>query len=1609
MALYLGTDNQGTQQYTLQEFEPTSTQKLGAAIREAWLESYGPTLSDWYEARSDDEPKLSGGEVSSMVKEWGVPFAGSRDDGVYSRRQMETLLNRQRELMAIRDVRERTPWSLGSPLRGLAMFGAGIVDPLNLATAFVPWTRMIPAMSGMRAAAYSDSLAVRTGSRAVIGGTDAGISTMALEPFYASMRRDLGDDYTAVDSLINIAFGTAFGAGVHTLGGAAGDLIRRSRTGRAAPIMPDDLRAMRENITRDIDGVEPIARADVEPQARAARVEPVIIPENVLYRSGAPVVFSPSGEIGAIADSAFVTRADLPESMPYEVDVRNPASVDEVAAIQAEVAQTINPTENQAAFDDAVVRAIEDRGFDGVRSADGGVLPLRQDQVRALTPDEVEQYRAYQSSARNTITNVSPETREAAMRAAVAQAVSSREIDVENIVGMDESLQTSTIQDVENAADRNLTTDDAADIEASQAVQRRLDEGRKYETIEDAQRQADEVEAELDSLIARGDEAYKYSRENDTTGSIGTKAQGVEAINRVMRAVEKSFGPTTQAMLARGQIQVVAKTSDIPGGPHPDDVKAATRSNGDVYIVAENVAEREIRGLVLHEVGVHVGMENMLGADLFGKLLGQLDDAIARGEAWAQSARAAVPADTPIGLVREEQLAYLVQSAPELPLVKRIIAAVRAWAYRTFGVAQKRLRLTEADYRAMAVSSLHDVARNRRAGDAGAQFAYSRGETQSPANVKAELEPYNERIARARMYANALRAASDKLQNDAQATAAMKAAMPDITAAEINELLDRLRKGVKGLRKVARSARSAIEAEGVAESMQDDAMRAANELAIELEKAEVIQKRNAALNIAARLRMESFVKQFFDSGLDMEGFRGILVGTERKRNTARMSVDAVQKGYRGELVGGMLADLNAAGLTDVFVKGSFDKDVYIALYNMGTEGDMRGIPAEAIKIAEIVQKYQTDARNMRNRFGAWIGDLKGYITRQSHDMFKIRAAGEQDWISFILPRLDIERTMGDFDGTPEQFLTRVYDNLATGSHMKPPGAEVDTVAFGTGSSLARRESVERVLHFKDGAAAYEYNQQFGVGKLADAVLHGLEHSARSAGLLRMLGTNPEANVTRVFDEYAETLRGQPERRASFLGKKKELQNLLATVDGSSNIPGNFTAAKVSAFLRSWQTMSKLGGMLISSITDLANFAADIRFTQNRNLLSGMLESAQAVASGRAKGEQLEVLSALGVFHESTLGAVYNRFDAPDLNGGKTAWAMQQFFKFTGINFWTESLRDGYVLSHSNYMAQNASRSFDAIDPSLRDMLDLYGIDAGKWEILRVAALREADGKMYMTPEGLNTVPRSMFAKYIEGAGREATDTAIENLRADIALGLRTMMIDRMDHAVLQPNARVRAFMQRGTQPGTVGGELLRFIGQFKSFPVAMIQMTLGREIYGKGFDTIGEYFRKAGMGNIMGLASFIALTIGMGYIAMSIKDLLRGKEPRPVDMWETWAAAMVQGGGLGIYGDFLFGKYNRMGGTLTGSMAGPVANLADTAADLWTRVRTGDDFAAVAFNALLQNTPFMNLFYTRAALDYLIIYQIQEALNPGYLRRMERRVERENQQTYYLPPSQFAR
>ncbi|MCB1991960.1 MAG: hypothetical protein KDG49_10920, partial [Geminicoccaceae bacterium] len=55
----------------------------------------------------------------------------------------------------------------------------------------------------------------------------------------------------------------------------------------------------------------------------------------------------------------------------------------------------------------------------------------------------------------------------------------------------------------------------------------------------------------------------------------------------------------------------------------------------------------------------------------------------------------------------------------------------------------------------------------------------------------------------------------------------------------------------------------------------------------------------------------------------------------------------------------------------------------------------------------------------------------------------------------------------------------------------------------------------------------------------------------------------------------------------------------------------------------------------------------------------------------------------------------------------------------------------------------------------------------------------------------------------------------------------------------------------------------------------------------------------------------------------------------------------------------------------------------------------------------LGNTPFLNLFYVRPALDFLILNSLRESVSPGFLKRQAKRAREEFGQSYILPREAF--
>lgn len=783
----------------------------------------------------------------------------------------------------------------------------------------------------------------------------------------------------------------------------------------------------------------------------------------------------------------------------------------------------------------------------------------------------------------------------------------------------------------------------------------------------------------------------------------------------------------------------------------------------------------------------------------------------------------------------------------------------------------------------------------------------------------------------------------------------------------------------------------------------------AEAVAADLELAAKIEKRNAALNIVRHKEATSYVDGFADKA---QGLEALLAGTNRRIEGGRISVDSRAKAREGKYLGGMISELKREGLLDFIQarlfasgKGPLDDKIAIELYELRDGGSPgRSGSRDAQKIAAILHKYQELARTDQNRVGAFIRKLPGYIVAQSHDMFRIRRAGKNEWIARTLPLLDADRT---FDGAdPLTFLSAVYDELASGQFYKAD-TDAPLIGFKGPANLAKKVSQSRVLHFRDAEAWIGYNDAFGMGGIMDAVAFGFRRAARNVALMETLGPNPQAMFKRLVTDFQQASIGDTAQTDKL--RAWRLQGMLNVADGTVDIPANITLAKIGSATRALENMIKLGGAMVSSIPDVATAASDLQF-QGKGFLSGL--HAQIGGFFKAlpsNSVRREVAARAGAGIDAHIGAILSRFSAADTLPGRLAKWQQNFFRLNLLSWWTEANEAGFTAALAHDLAQMAGKDLGALPERARMTLGLYGIGAREWDLIRAHGLQKAaDDRAYVLADALEATDDAVFADLVTGKVTKAKITAAKE---KLTGALRAYYMDRTSYGVLKGGIRERFASTQGYQAGTVAGEAFRFIGQFKNYSVSFVNKTLGRYAEADTFWSVPGALARMPWGEKRQAAQLILAMTALGYVAMSLKDLAKGQVPRDPTFATTWGQAFLQGGGAGIYADFLTADFNRFGGGGLETLLGPAVGSASDVLRLygamqdWATGKTENAPDAQVFQIFKNNTPFLNLFYIRAALDYLILYDVQEAISPGSLGRMEKRLKKEQGREFLLPPS----
>ena len=403
------------------------------------------------ERRAEPEtPLLTAEQARARIKEEGLDLT-VEDSGIRAG-ALDILIERKREEVKRKLILDNAPAST-IPVQLLAGFGASVLDPINIASAFVPIVG--EARYASMLARAGTSVAARAAVRAQVGAVEGAVGAALVEPLvlYASAQDQA--DYGAVDSLLNVAFGSVLGGGLHSAGGYISDVRRGtlldgvkaespSITGQApAKISPqqfalrvdeDPMLALRDSLERGIQGDRVRLAEDAGRQARETLIPEIRAELQEIASGKLPNVRDLKIEQGAIQktldtlDDTFKARAKEFQGQRMSRKQAERAARESIT----EERQRLN--ERKAEIESATdVNRQAEIARGELNALQRGEIPQRyQSRIDAETGRIASGFDLRQT-ARAKAEAAPWQVRESALRAAVAQSVTGRPVNVEAI------------------------------------------------------------------------------------------------------------------------------------------------------------------------------------------------------------------------------------------------------------------------------------------------------------------------------------------------------------------------------------------------------------------------------------------------------------------------------------------------------------------------------------------------------------------------------------------------------------------------------------------------------------------------------------------------------------------------------------------------------------------------------------------------------------------------------------------------------------------------------------------------------------------------------------------------------------------------------------------------------------------------------------------------------------------------------------------------------------------------------------------------------------------------------------------------------------------------
>lgn len=651
----------------------------------------------------------------------------------------------------------------------------------------------------------------------------------------------------------------------------------------------------------------------------------------------------------------------------------------------------------------------------------------------------------------------------------------------------------------------------------------------------------------------------------------------------------------------------------------------------------------------------------------------------------------------------------------------------------------------------------------------------------------------------------------------------------------------------------------------------------------------------------------------------------------------------------------------------------------------------------ALRIAKAIRATQDYVLSDVKGVNPYVEAAKDFLVHRNHNRDAIAAVPKEQWV---------KEAMGDFAGsflgaTPaekEGIFRDTYDQIVSGTYGS---TDFDPATFwkpgSTAGNQAARAAGSRTFVATDWMHEWQYASKYG-DDIWSNMLRQIDRQSSNVARLQKWGPSPAENFQ---SEYSAVLKSlpSPEQKAAFQQSQSRFKEAFEVTMGRQDNEAHGLLARSAQNLMSIENASMLGFHVPRSLNGLqagitlARDAFGKTYAENAfDIVGGIAQKMLPLGNGGR-----EALEAMGGALQETARDAMGQLMPDSQRPGMSARIGSAVGKLSLTDRWVASQKYGLIHFLTKELGARAHAGFEGLPPQTQEMLGRYDLAGPKWEVLKQAVIPDGPLKGQITPDSIRRLSDTQVAPLKQ----TESPRELNRIRAELALNYGALLNDQAGLTVGESNSRSRIAAYGTSTINDPWGIARRFMMQFKQ--AALMRQQLAMRTF------------QSGGGATSGTSGVIQLALGSAFLSMMGEGLIAlsaGKTlPSPTSP-DTLSHTIRGTGLLGVYGDILVDALSRptpdkqemvMGSEILGPSFGTIARAgvagyksAKGAFEYTQGVEKSDQFAGKEWARLIHNvTPGQNLFYTKAALDFMLMNELHEFMGGGgYLESLRQQTQK---------------